>query len=94
MQNSTRIIDLRNKEVINLDNGMRLGYVFDIEFDIENGKVISLLLPGALRLFGLFGRHDDISVPWDKIEKIGDDIILVNVKLTGTPKPRKIWLNI
>lgn len=96
MENVCRIVDFRNKEVINLYSGMRLGYIHDIEFDIITGKVISIVLQGGLKFLGLFGRYDDIIIPWEKIDKIGDDIIIVNFEFIANfeIKPRKNWFNI
>lgn len=72
-----RFQELKNKEVINVKDGKRLGFVCDIEFSPHNGKILSLILPPQKsRLF--FGGDDDITVEWDKIKKIGDDIILVD----------------
>ena len=33
---------------------------------------------GPCRFFGLFGRGEDFYVPWDCIQKFGDDIILID----------------
>ncbi|MDP4109041.1 MAG: YlmC/YmxH family sporulation protein [Bacillota bacterium] len=77
MTASTTIAELRYKEVVSLSNGARLGFVCDLEFDMENGRVTSLVIPGPLRFFGLLGREEDYIVPWDAINKIGEDIILV-----------------
>lgn len=74
-----RITDLHYKEVINIQDGRRLGYVGDAEIDLECGEVRSLIVPGRCRFFGLFGREDDYILPWDCISRIGDDIILVEV---------------
>ena len=76
----TRITDLHYKEVINVQDGKRLGYIGDAEIDLESGEVRSLIVPGRYRFFGLFGREDDYILPWDCISRIGDDIILVEVK--------------
>ncbi|MFQ8780910.1 MAG: YlmC/YmxH family sporulation protein [Oscillospiraceae bacterium] len=38
--------DLRYKEVIDLTTGQRLGYVCDAEIDLEQGKIVSLIVPG------------------------------------------------
>jgi len=75
----TTIGDLRYKEIINLSSGHRLGFVYDAEITLEHGQVLALIVPGAVRFFGLFGREDDIVIPWDKITKIGEDIILVDL---------------
>lgn len=79
--------DLRYKEVIDVHSGFRLGYVCDAEFDDVQGQLISLITPGKPRFFGLFGREDDIVLPWSCIVRIGSDIILVETK--GEPQRRK-----
>lgn len=71
------ITDLRNKEVINLCDGRRLGCVIDVEFNICDGRILSLVVPKGEKV-SLFGKCDGYNIPWCKIEKIGDDIILVN----------------
>ena len=68
--------DLRGKEVLNICEGRRLGYVCDLEIDISCGKIIALIVPGEMRHFGLF-RGEEFRIPWDCIDRIGDDIILV-----------------
>lgn len=74
-----RIADLRYKEIINVCNGHRLGFVCDVDMDIVTGKINALIVPGPCRFFGLFGREDDFVLPFDCISKIGTDIILVDV---------------
>lgn len=78
MEDICRVTDLRHKEVINLHNGMRLGYIYDAEFSKTNRNISALIIAGKPRFFGLLGRFDDIIIPYDKISKIGEDIILVN----------------
>lgn len=74
-----RFADLQCREVINICTGQRYGYVCDIEFDCHEGCIKTLIIPGPCRFFGLFGREDDYCVPWNCIERIGDDIILVSI---------------
>ena len=76
----TYFSELRYKEVIDVHSGFRLGYVCDVEFDDKEGKIVSLITPGKLRFFGLFGKEDDYVLPWGCIVKIGKDIILVEAK--------------
>ncbi|MBO5199168.1 MAG: YlmC/YmxH family sporulation protein [Lachnospiraceae bacterium] len=75
-----RICDLRHKEVINCRDGERLGFVCDIEFDICTGCVISLIVPGPCKIWGIIGRDHEFVIPWKCIRQIGSDIILVDVE--------------
>ncbi len=68
--------DIKNKEVINVCDGCRLGFVCDAEIDLETGRIISLLLPPRGKLFS-FSKCDPIRVLWCDIERIGDDVILI-----------------
>ena len=73
----TRIGELRCKEVINMTDGSRYGYVGDAEVDLTTGQVRALVVPGRLRLFGLLGREEDKVFPWSAVKRFGEDIILV-----------------
>lgn len=74
-----RIYDFRQKEVININDGKRLGYVFDAVIDEETGKVNALIIPGKGKVMGIFGKDNECKIPWKKIKKIGDDIVLVEM---------------
>lgn len=73
----SRIGELRCKEVINVTDGSRYGYVGDVEVDLESGQVQALIVPGRLRLFGLLGREEERIFPWSAVRRFGEDIILV-----------------
>lgn len=81
-----KISDLRLREVINIVDGRRLGEIKDIELDLEKGKIKSIILPGPGRFLRFFGRNEDIIVPWEKIKKLGVDVILVEVPNFTDPK--------
>lgn len=73
-----RFSELRNKEVINIKNGKRLGFVCDVEISLAQGKISAIILPPQKGRLFFSGRDDDTVVEWEKIKKIGDDIILVD----------------
>ena len=75
------VTDMREKEVINLRDGCRLGAVCDVEFDTCSGNIVSLIIFGKGKMLGLMGRCDDIKICWNDIKVIGDDIILVDMEL-------------
>lgn len=77
----SRIEDLQQKEVINIRDGLRLGYVSDIEIDIKTGCVLSIIVISSCKVFGIFGKQEEYVIPWCDIKRIGDDIILVDINI-------------
>lgn len=73
-----RMVELRCKEVINICDGCRLGFVGDVEVLLPEGRVAALIVPGPCRFFGLFGRGEEFYIPWGCIRQVGDDIILID----------------
>lgn len=71
------LTELRDKEIIDITNGVKLGFVDDIEIDTEKAAVIALIVYGRPRFFGLFGRDEDMIVHCSEIEIIGEDTILI-----------------
>ena len=74
-----RIYELRQKEIINIKDGARMGFVADVEINDETGEIENLIVPGPAKVFGVFGREMEYVIPWDAIKRVGDDIILVDV---------------
>jgi YlmC/YmxH family sporulation protein len=72
--------DFRTKEVINIRDGRRLGNIIDMEFNLSEGRITAIVVPGTSRFLGLLKEEDDILIPWEKIKKIGDDVILVDIE--------------
>ncbi len=70
--------DMRNKEVINVRDGVRLGNVCDIELDTASACVRAIIIYGRSKLFGLMGREDDLVIRWEEIQVIGDETVLVD----------------
>ena len=73
-----RALTFKQKEVINLTDGRRLGYVQDVEANFETGEITAIIVPGTSKMFSI-GNKGDIIIPWNKIRRIGDDIILVEI---------------
>ncbi len=72
--------DMRSKEVICARDGQRLGFVSDMEFDENTGRISSIIVPGAYRYMGVFGREDDVVIDWERITTIGEDLIIIEPK--------------
>ena len=70
---------LREKEVINICDGKRLGCTCDLEIDAATGKICTLIIPEECGKWNFFGKERAYFVPWRCVKRIGDDIILVEV---------------
>ncbi len=84
-----RISDLRHKDIVNVIDGKKLGPVKDIEVDLNEGKIMALILPGPNRMFHFLGRNEDIILDWSKIKKIGLDVVLVELNHFAKPKGKE-----
>lgn len=75
-----RLSELKHKEIIDIDSGIRLGKIGDseISFDAASGKLIDLMIPGQDEGFRLFGKCEVQLVAWDRISKISEDFILIS----------------
>jgi YlmC/YmxH family sporulation protein len=73
--------DFRDKEIINIKTGGKVGYPDDFEFETKTAKICRVIVYGKLKFFGLFGREENIVIPWSEIEVVGDDTILINSDL-------------
>ena len=80
--------ELRQKEIINLCDGSRLGYACDFEFDASDGRICAIIVPRASGLFGI-SRECDLVIPWCKIECIGEDAILVRLSREELSPPEE-----
>jgi len=83
-----KISDLRNKDIVSLKDGRKLGPVCDIELDLTAGKVLAIVLPGTNTVWGRFSRRSDVIVPWSGIYRLGVDTVLVDMESTeNSPTP-------
>ena len=72
-------LDFKHKEVVNITNGKRLGYVQDVCADLETGTITHIIVPGSNKILNIISQNNDIVIPWQKIKCIGDDLILVEI---------------
>ncbi len=86
-----RIVDMKNKQVINIKNGCCIGCVNDVEVDVACAKIVAIVVYGRLKCFGIFGREDDIIIKWEDIDVIGEDTILVKCHPTHRGRKKCGW---
>ena len=72
--------DIRDKEVINIYDGKSMGFVCDIEINLNEGRIDGIVLPGDRSFMRIFGKDtEDFVIKWKHVKTIGDDVILVDV---------------
>jgi YlmC/YmxH family sporulation protein len=74
-----KISDFQTKDVINIVDGKKLGQISDLELDLRQGRIESIVVPAAGRFFGMFGNATELVIPWKNIVKIGLDVVLVRL---------------
>ena len=72
-------LDFKHKEVININDAKRMGYVQDVCADLETGTITSIIVPGEKSIKNIFNTNNGIVISWEKIKCVGDDIILVDI---------------
>ena len=73
-------LDFKHKEVINIRDGKRLGFVQDVCANLETGTITSIIVPGGSnKLLNFFSSSNDIVISWEDITCIGEDLILVDI---------------
>lgn len=78
-----RISELRMKDVIEADDGRRLGCISDMDIDPDAGRVEAIIIPGKRSWRWMFGRTDEVVLPWQRIVKLGVDVIIVQKEITA-----------
>ena len=73
-----RLSELQNKTVINLIDGKNIGNIIDLSID-EKGNAVGLIVEKLRFLISYFTSGKELSISWNQIEKIGEDVILVRV---------------
>ena len=92
-ENNVTLSELRCREVINLCDGARMGYVSDVQFNPDSGQITALIVPETAGVLGLLGRGDDAVIPWESVEKIGEDIIFVRYASSCPTTRTKKWFS-
>ena len=75
-----RLSELQNKNIINITDGKMIGNIIDIDID-KNGYSSGIIVEKTKFFISRFSSSGEFIVKWDQIEKIGEDVILVNIHL-------------
>ena len=81
-----RLTDLRRKEVMSAADGVRIGFVDDVIVDTKTSRVVAFVIFNRFFLCGIFKNGADYIIPWENIQLIGEDAVIISCK---APEPRK-----
>lgn len=75
-----RLSELSGKEIVDIKRAERLGVLgqTDLEINEQDGQITALIIP-SVKWFGLRKQGNNIRVPWNHIQKIGSDMIILDV---------------
>ena len=83
-----RVSDLRHKDIINIADGRRLGFIRDVDIDFQAGQINAVVVPGESGFFSFLTHGDDMVIPWRQIKRVGVDVILVELDQLAPPRNR------
>lgn len=76
-----RLKELIGKEIVNIDDGFRLGIVGDSDLIIDKvtGKIEAIVIPDKNTFWSSWFDSKNLTIPWTSIKKIGKEIIVVEI---------------
>nr|WP_318540758.1 YlmC/YmxH family sporulation protein [Terribacillus saccharophilus] len=71
------LTELQMKDIVLMENGKKVGNVSDLEINEQNGHISAIIVTLRGKMMGLFGKEEELVVPWNQIITIGTDVILI-----------------
>ena len=75
-----RLSELQNKNLVNVSNGKNIGNIIDVNIDYQSGNIKSFIIESKGSILTFLNKDNDMEVKWNDIQKIGEDVILVNMR--------------
>jgi len=72
-----RLSELQAKDIVNIIDGKKIGRIIDVT--VTDGKIYNLVIEPKRVFLNIFKRGDEVSIKWESIEKIGEDVILIKL---------------
>lgn len=80
----TSFVEIKQKDVVNIKDGKKLGRTTDIIFTYPEGRVMGIVVPGKK---GFLFFKSELFIDLRNVVKIGEDAVLVDIFCA--PKPTK-----
>ncbi|WP_110929462.1 YlmC/YmxH family sporulation protein [Bacillus massiliglaciei] len=80
-----RLSKLSGKEIVDVNRAERLGVLGQTDLEIDHtGQIKALIIP-SVKWFGIIRGGNEIRVPWERIKKIGADMMIIDFSLEKSP---------
>lgn len=85
-----KLSELDGIEVINMHDGTRIGVISssDLVLDVDTGQIEAVVVPTRSR-FNLFSGHNELTIPWERVKKIGSEVMIVDLYEEAERKSKK-----
>lgn len=71
--------DLQSKDIVDIKDGKKIGTIIDVIIN-RNGALESLIIQKNKFNFNFLTAKEDLQIKWEQIKKIGEDVILVDIR--------------
>ncbi len=85
--------ELRQKEVIDMRTGERLGFIDDLEIDLDSRIIRGFRIYGRRFFSGIFRREPDLFIPYDAVKLYGKDVLLIEYAEAVGQCAQKKWFS-
>ncbi|CQR47780.1 PRC-barrel domain protein [Paraliobacillus sp. PM-2] len=74
------LTNMQLKEIILVESGEKIGMIVDLDINEEKGIITHLIVAAKNKVIPLFGKQEEIIIPWKDIVTVGSDVILIQTK--------------
>lgn len=74
-----KLSDLQRKDIVNLNDGKKIGRIIDVEINVTDGSLVNLIIEKNRYFRNLFSSESDVLVRFNQIKKMGEDVILIDL---------------
>lgn len=75
-----RLSDLQKKDIININDGVKIGNIIDIKIDASSGRIEALVVERTNFSLNPFSQKGEINIGFNQIQKVGEDVIIVRLE--------------
>ena len=75
-----KVVKFGGSSLASAEQFKKVGNIIDIAIE-NNGRMTSFIVEKSKFFVSMFSNKNELEIKWEQIEKIGEDVILVTIKL-------------